>query len=378
MIRLLSIQAMAERGGSDYALLRMVRSLPSDEFEVHIVVPADPPLRGAFEAAGATVHVVPMRRISTSHDLRAWAAYALAWPVVVARLARLVRRLDITLVHTNVLHSWYGWAGAAITRRPHVWHAREIVVQSRAALTVERTLTKWFAVKVLAGSEAIAAQLRDDVDIDVVYEYPDPSEFHPRRAGPFRARTGIGDDVPLVGAAGRIDTWKGIDVLLDAWPVVRHAFDDAELVVVGGPVAGKEAYFGALERRARAQPGVRWLGQRDDVADLLADLDVFVLPSTAPEPYGLALVEALCAGAPAVATDAGGAAEIARRATPGAVQLVPPGDAGALAGAIVEQLRLHGRSNTSARRARPVLTAIEPPPFAALLRAAANTGRSAA
>jgi glycosyltransferase involved in cell wall biosynthesis len=259
-----------------------------------------------------------------------------------------------------------------------VWHAREIVVQSRAALAVERVLTKWFAVKVLAGSEAIAAQLRDDVDIDVVYEYPDPSEFHPGRAGSFRASTGIADDVPVVGAAGRIDTWKGIEVLLEAWPAVRHAFDDAELVVVGGPVAGKEPYFRDLEQRAHRQPGVRWLAQRDDVADFLADLDVFVLPSTAPEPYGLALVEALCSGAPAVATDAGGAAEIAQRATPAAVQLVPAGDASALAGTIVEQLRVHGRSNPSARRARPVLTTIEPPPFAALLRAAARTGRSAA
>jgi hypothetical protein len=60
------------------------------------------------------------------------------------------------------------------------------------------------------------------------------------------------------------------------------------------------------------------------------------------------------------------------------VQLVPVADARALAAAIVEQLRAHGRSDASARRARPVLTAIEPPPFAALLRAAARTGRSAA
>jgi glycosyltransferase involved in cell wall biosynthesis len=377
MIRLLSIQAMAERGGSDHALLRMVRSLPSDEFEVHIVVPAEPPLRAAYENAGATVHIVPMQRISTSHDLRTWANYALGWPLAVARLTKLIRRLDITLVHTNVLHSWYGWAAAALTRRPHVWHAREIVVQSRAALAVERVLTKWFAVKVLAGSAAIAAQLRDDVDVEVVYEYPDPTEFHPERAGAFRARAGIADDVPLVGAAGRIDTWKGVDVLLDAWPAVRRARGDAQLVVVGAPVAGKEAYADELARRAAALPGTHWLGERHDVADLLADLDVFVMPSTEPEPYGLALVEALCCGAPSVATDAGGAREIARRAVPGAVRLVPPRDAGALADAIVEHLDAHGRSSTPRRHDRPALTTIEPPPFAALLRAAVRTRRNA-
>ena len=76
MIRLLSIQPVAERGGSDQALLRMFRSLPPDEFECHVVVPAEPPLRTDFEAAGVTVHIVPMRRISTSHGALQWVGYA--------------------------------------------------------------------------------------------------------------------------------------------------------------------------------------------------------------------------------------------------------------------------------------------------------------
>jgi glycosyltransferase involved in cell wall biosynthesis len=373
MIRLLSIQAVAERGGSDHALLRMVRSLPSDEFEVHIAVPGEPPLRREFEAAGATVHILPMRRISTSHGLGTWLMYAAAWPITVGRLSMLIRRLDVTVVHTNVLHSWYGWAAAAITRRPHVWHAREIVVQSRAALAVERFLTRWFSVKVIAVSEASAAQLRADVDVEVVHEYPDTAEFHPGRAGGFRPRVGIADTAPLVGAVGRIDTWKGIDVLCEAWPAVRRVFDDAELVVVGGPVAGKEQYYRDLARRSSALPGAHWFGQRDDVAEVLADLDVFVMPSTEPEPYGLSLVEALCSGAPAVATDSGGPIEISRQAAPGAVQLASPADARALAAAIVEQLRAKGRSDAATRRLRPVLTSIEEPRFAALLRSVART-----
>ena len=49
MIRLLTIQPVAERGGSDQALLRMLRSLPPDEFECHVAVPAEPPLRAEYE-----------------------------------------------------------------------------------------------------------------------------------------------------------------------------------------------------------------------------------------------------------------------------------------------------------------------------------------
>ena len=117
MIHLLAIQPVAERGGSDQALLRMLRSLPPAEFQCHVAVPAEPPLRAEFEAAGVVVHVVPMARISRSHGVPEWIAYAAGWPIAVARLARLVRAYEIDVVQSNSLHSWYGWAVAAITGR---------------------------------------------------------------------------------------------------------------------------------------------------------------------------------------------------------------------------------------------------------------------
>jgi len=373
MIKLCSIQPVAERGGSDQALLRMVRSLPRPEFECHIVVPAEPPLRPDFEAAGVEVHVVPMRRISRSHRWRDWIGYASAWPVTVVRLARLLRQLDIDVVHTNSFHSWYGWAASLLARRPHVWHGREIVVQSNAALAVERFLIPRFSARVLSMSHAIADQL-DGVDVVVVHETPDPDEFTPGRAGRFRPRVPIDDRVPLVGAAGRIDSWKGVDILLDAFERVRASRADVELVVAGGPVRGKESLFDSLATTARATPGVHWLGARDDVADLLADLDLFVLPSTEPEPYGLVLVEALMSGTPVIATDAGGPREIIAEATPGSGRLVPVGNHEALATAILAALDELPATTAAARAARPSLRAPEPERFAAIFRAVVDSG----
>jgi glycosyltransferase involved in cell wall biosynthesis len=373
MIRLLTIQPVAERGGSDQALARMLRSLPAVEFECHVVVPAEPPLREEFEASGAAVHVVPMERISTSHRLDTWARYGAEWPVVVTRLARLIRSLDIDVVHTNSLHSWYGWAAAAVTRRPHVWHAREITVQSAAALRVEQILTRHFATRVIAMSQAIADQL-PGADVVVVHETVDGDEFSAAHAGHFRRTVDIPDDVPLVGAAGRIDTWKGFDVLLDAFPLVTERVPDAHLVVAGGAVEGKETYAEALHVLAATMPQTRWLGPRTDVPEIFADLDLFVLPSTEPEPYGLVAVEALASGVPVVMTDAGGPREIAAHAAPGAARLVDVGDAEALADGIVASLEKHGRSTTASRRARLPLRDPEPPDrFAAELRRAAAT-----
>ena len=352
----------------------MIRSLPSDEFDCHIALPGPSPLRAEFAAAGATLHRIPMRRLSTSYRARDWVAYGGALPVTVARLNRLVRRLDVDVVHTNTLHALSGWAAAGLARRPHVWHAREIVVQSAVALRVERFLARRFAVKVICMSEAIAAQL-DRGNVEVVYETADPHEFRPDLAGRFRAPLGIPDDAPLVGAAGRIDTWKGIDVLLDGFEQAKKVRSDTHLLVAGGPVVGKEHVARDLAARAAGLEDVHWLGMRDDMPELFADLDLFVLPSTEPEPYGLVAVEALASGVPVVVTDAGGPPEILRRAEPGSGRAVPARDAGAIADAIVELLP--PTTATATRRRRESL---QPPDesdrFAAIFRdAAARSAR---
>jgi glycosyltransferase involved in cell wall biosynthesis len=375
MIRLLSVQPVAERGGSDHLLVRMLRSLPPDEFECHVALPGRSPLAEEFAAADASLHTVPMERLSTSHGAGEWAGYVAGWPVGVARLVRLIRRLRIDVVHSNSLHSLYGWAAAAITGRPHVWHAREIVVQSHAALQLERFLAQHFAVKVVCMSQAIADQL-DPANVEVVYETVDPAEFRTELAGRFRDRVGIPDNAPLVGAVGRIDTWKGFDVLLDGFERAKGQRADLHLVVAGAPVAGKEQLSIDLATRATQLPDVHWLGPRTDTPELFADLDLFVLPSTEPEPYGIVVVEALASGAPVVVTNAGGAPEIVARAAPGSGTTVPPGDAAALAGAIVRIAPM--TTDSARRRLRPALQPAAPSGrVAEIFREAAGGGHSA-
>lgn len=322
-------------------------------------MPAEPPLRAELEAAGATVHVVPMRRITTSGGVAWWAAYALGWPVAVGRLWRLGRAVGADVVHTNSLHSWYGWAAAALLRRPHLWHAREVVTQSGAALRLERVLTRRFAALVVAASETVAAQL-PGTRVDVVLDDADRRAFRPARAGAFRAGAGIPDGAPLAVTASRLDTWKGVEVALDAWADVRSARPDAVLAVAGAVVAGKEAFADGLRRRAQATDGVVWLGERSDAADLVADADLLVALSTTAEPWGLSVVEALACGVPVVATALGGHVEILGRAEAGAGRLVPPGDAAAAAAAVVDLLP--PATSTAGRRRRPVLLPPLPDP----------------
>jgi phosphatidylinositol alpha-mannosyltransferase len=102
----------------------------------------------------------------------------------------------------------------------------------------------------------------------------------------------------------------------------------------------------------------------------MADLDVFVLPSTEPEPFGLVLVEALASGARAVATSPGGPVEILAKAPPGAGRLVPSRDPDALAEAVSATL-----AEVDRRSERPSLWNVPPADFVAVYRRLVGTGR---
>ena len=87
----------------------------------------------------------------------------------------------------------------------------------------------------------------------------------------------------------------------------------------------------ASAHRCGIEDRLRWLGERQDVRRLLAAADVHCQANVAPEPFGVAYVEALAAGLPVVASSAGGAIEIVDSSCG---VLVPPGDAEALARAL--------------------------------------------
>jgi glycosyltransferase involved in cell wall biosynthesis len=141
---------------------------------------------------------------------------------------------------------------------------------------------------------------------------------------------------PAVFAAGRLAEQKGFGVLIEAATWWQDRDPAPQLAIAGtGPLTG------ALAGQARAaRVPVRFLGQRDDVPALMAAADVVVVPSLW-EGQPLVVQEALRAGRPVVATRAGGIPGLTGE--DGAL-LVPPGDPGALAGAVLAVLDDPGRA----------------------------------
>ena len=113
--------------------------------------------------------------------------------------------------------------------------------------------------------------------------------------------------VPIVGTVTRLRKEKGVEHLIRAIPIIHNAVPEAFFLIVGdGPLRGKLA---DLSQALNVERQTRFLGFRDDVADLLSLFDINVIPSLT-EGFPLSLIEGMCIGTPIVATAVGGINEI--------------------------------------------------------------------
>lgn len=151
------------------------------------------------------------------------------------------------------------------------------------------------------------------------------------RASVDRATLGLPAEGPIVLCVARIFQSKGQQVLIDALPRVRAQFPEVRAVFVGDDYPPGCGVSAELTERARAlgvADNVLFLGQRSDVAELLAACDVFCLPSI-EEPFGLVFAEAMAMERPVVAVGDGGTTEIVEHGRSGL--LAPAFDAEAIA-----------------------------------------------
>lgn len=168
-----------------------------------------------------------------------------------------------------------------------------------------------------------------------IYSAPDPARFdvtESREA--VRRELGYEDVDKVIGVVARLAPEKGHTVLLEAAPSILERHPRARLLFVG---TGRSRP--ALEeqvRRLGLDDKVHFAGFRQDVPRLLQAMDLFVLPCTSGESLGTSILEAFLMQRPVVACDVGGVCESVRDGATG--RLVPPGDARALAEAIVDQL----------------------------------------
>ena len=250
------------------------------------------------------------------------------------------------VIHTNdQLVTNAGWIAAArMLRRAVVCHER----QHGDFRTVHRALASGIAahVRISASVDAHCREHRIRARRNtLVYNglaIPSAAEKAAARERGARvlAELGVGPGAPVLLYAGTVASWKGTDSAVRAFAALRPGMGRPEpiLVLAGEASADAPSWPNEVERLSRelgVAERLKWVGRRDDVTDLMCASDVVLHAAVRPEPFGRVPLEAMAWGAPVVATDTGGVAEVLGEEHPG---LVPAGRPGAMARAIEEVL----------------------------------------
>ncbi len=314
-------------GGTQRHLLEVLRLIDRTRFTpVVIAAKSGGPLGAAIRAAGIELVELRLGPTMMSGDfLRC-----------VRETAEVLRDRRIAIVQ------YFEWRSAMIAlaaaRRVggcRIIAARRSVPKERGVQRILAELAVRVADRIVVNAELLRPEGRAGRRTDVIPSGVDTDVFRPpTTVAVAKRRLGIAAERPLIGTVGRLEPRKGTATLLAALAAVRaDGRHDPALVVVGdGPLRSDLA---VEAERLGVAPHVQFLGDRADVLGVLEALDVFVLPSRT-EGMSNALLEAMAAARPVVATAVGGTPEVIAEGSSGL--LVPADAPPAMAAAIARLL----------------------------------------
>jgi glycosyltransferase involved in cell wall biosynthesis len=354
-MRVVFMSVSDQVGGSEAMLLQIVRELrrTAGSWDLHLVLPGLGPLAARAEALG--VAVVPLAMPPALARLGEWGigrrrtvaiarrliAAALALPGYERRLRRTLAAIQPDVIHANGFKAQIVAARAGRGHGGLVWHIHEYVGDR----PLTRTLLRRYARRcgaIVANSESVAGDVRrvagSRAAVRVILNGVDLETFSPE--GPVADLDALSGLAPApagtvrVGLVATFSRWKGHETFLRAMaalpagPAIRG-------YVVGGAVYDTEGSQYTIDelRRLAARLGLEsrigFTGFAPDPERVMRALDVVVHASTAPEPFGLVIAEAMACGRAVITSGTGGAAELVRDGEDALVHR--PGDSAGLA-----------------------------------------------
>jgi glycosyltransferase involved in cell wall biosynthesis len=328
MMRVLVLNHTGVIGGGERSLVELLEGV-REAASVEVACPAGP-LAEATRKLGLQVHEIHGTSVSFRlHPMQTARGVAqLGAATLDVRRALSGGRFD--LIHANSTRSGLIAAPLTLYRSPPlVVHVRDSLPSGGLASLTRRAIDA-AATIVLANSEYTARSFASNgtypwsgrrPPLRVVHNAVDVSRFDPSRVDRRQARLqlGLSPDDAAIGVIGQITPWKAQDDAIRTLAELHRRGVGARLLVVGQPAfaAGterydNEAFLASLHRlvaELELTGSVLFLGERDDVPEVLGALDLLLVPSW-EEPFGRVVVEAMSMAVPVMATDVGGPAEI--------------------------------------------------------------------
>lgn len=312
-------------GGGERIVLKLAALLPQYGYRTSILTfkaDLDSP---AFKSPPCPVYLLPLQR---TYDLPALKA--------AFHLRNFLKRQRVQIVQTFFESSdiWAGFVTKTMSKSKLIWSRRDMgILRTRKHEVAYRLMAGLpdavFAVSELVRQHCIQEDRIDPARVHTIYNGLNLSDWS-ASSQPEPAR-GV-----IVTTAGNIRHVKGHDIFIKAAAAIAPQFPNVSFSIAGGIL--EPAYFEELQTLVRdlnLADRFQFLGGITNLREHLAAANIFVLPSRS-EGFSNAIVEAMAASLPVVATDVGGNAEAVQDGVSGFI--VPPEDPTALAAAIVQLL----------------------------------------
>ncbi|NOZ25650.1 MAG: glycosyltransferase [Nitrospirae bacterium] len=327
MLKICYVIGQLNRGGAERQLYELVRGIDGNEFHP-VVISLSSGGCWVEELRDLGIEVVELRRRRNREVSRLYS------------LVRLFRTIRPDIVHTYLYSAnSYGRIAAVITGVPVIIASERSLPEAgkdkdRGRILLDRILAR-FSHGIICNSRRAAETLVEKYAFDAgkvftVHNGINPDDFF-REAGrhgrPETARKSVSTAFRTVGTVGRLHPSKNYRLFLDAARIVlERAGSRVNFIVIGD--GESRAELQRYAQRSGIADRVVFTGERSDVPAMLEEMDVFVMTSLY-EGLSNAMMEAMLAGLPVVATDVGGNRELITDGENGF--LCPPGDASSLA-----------------------------------------------
>jgi glycosyltransferase involved in cell wall biosynthesis len=350
MKSILFIHQSAELYGSDKTILMFISSLDKTKYLPIVILPFEGPLKIEFEKNNIKVIISPVlklyRKMFTPRNIiKFFKEYRQGIKV----LDKLHQQYNFKLVYSHTLAALIGISFAKKNKIKHLWHVQEIIAKPKIFnLSFKRILAVNSNHKIIYDSKETMKFWIDgnetltrksdfiwnglDVNQKSITSFEDIENV---RKDFFEVKK----DSIVIGLIGRINSWKGQQLLLKAFSLIVEKHQGAKLVFIGSAPSNQEFFEIDLINKIKIfnlQDRVKIIPFQNNIWQFWDSIDIAVVPSTEPEPFGMVAIEAMMSKKPVIAANHGGLTEIVIPNTTGI--LFEPNNDIALADALIELL----------------------------------------
>jgi glycosyltransferase involved in cell wall biosynthesis len=321
MKKILYLHAGAELYGADIVLLELLKNLDKSSFIPYVILPCNGPLVKKLKENNIWVKVIqyPVLRRKYFNPIGLF-NYIREYIVYSSKIKQIAKKEKIDIIHTNTAAVLEGIYVKRKLKIPQVWHIHEIIVKPKF---IHKFLSFFVANnsdKVISVSQAVKKHLNSTgyfkKDIEVIYNGVDNKVFNKENNTEYiKKQFNIPEDVVVVGMIGRVNSWKGQNDFLEAMEIVLDNNKNVYAMLVGGVFAGEEWRITELKEKINSmkyKERVIFDDYRKDSKNIHTLYDIFVLPSTNPDPLPTVVLEAMASGTAIVGYRHGGICEMVK------------------------------------------------------------------